>query len=166
MKLVTLVPLLVFVGAAFSGCTFFQKGVKEDVAVYSFPSGADVRSQGRFVGQTPAMIPMHRKIPHTIVLNKDGYREHRQDIFPIRNAAGHGFVQFGLLEDLGYYYDLAPNPVEIQMMPSIVPFSRGPDPYNEMAEKVMRTDERREQGEIGPVEHRYIVEKIIDFYTR
>lgn len=166
MKFPTFTLLSLFLLSLFTGCTAWRDGVEQDVSVMSFPSGASVSVDAEVVGQTPVDIPLRRKLTHQILLQADGYRDHRQDIYPIRNAAGHAFVQFGLLEDFGYYFDLVPNPVEIQMMPSIIPFSRGATPYVDMAEKVIATDERREAGEIGPVEHRYIVERIIEFYTR
>ncbi|MGF1453578.1 MAG: PEGA domain-containing protein [Opitutales bacterium] len=158
-------PLLILALVSLTGCTYFENGVPQDVEVTSFPSGANVMKDGTKVGVTPTIVPMQRKLTHNILLTQEGYYDHQQSIFPIRNEAGHALIQFGLLEDFGYYFDLVPNPVEVQMLPKIIPLSRGPDPYSEMLDKVSTIDQRRERGELGPVEHRYIIEKIIDFYS-
>lgn len=148
-----------------SGCTYFRDGLPQEVSVYTFPSGADVVYQGETIGQTPLEVSLPRKIPHMLLLQKDGYKEHAQEVFPIRNEWGYATVQFGLAEDFGFYYDLVPSPVEVQLIPSIIPDSRGVDPFGEMAEKVMEVDAQRESGNLDPVEHKYIVEKIIEFYS-
>ncbi len=165
--LIFLFPLLAASAlVVLSGCKTFETGVNQKVTVISFPTGASVSVDGQVQGATPLDLQFPRKLSQTLTLRKSGYYDHSADIFPIRNAAGNGFVRFGLAEDLGYYFDLVPNPVEIQMLPAVVPLSRGPDPFNEMATKVMATDARRETGEISPVEHRYIVERLIEFYTK
>jgi len=84
---------------------------------------------------------------------------------PTRNEAGKGMVRFGVMEDTGLYFDLKPNPVKSQMVTEMLPDSKGPDAYNEMAFLINVVDARREAGEIGPVEHKYIVDQIVNFYT-
>ncbi|MEO0796600.1 MAG: PEGA domain-containing protein [Verrucomicrobiota bacterium] len=150
----------------FSGCELFEKGFDQEVAVYSFPTNAALSVDGESVGNTPSKLELGRLIAHQVVVEKPGYKPYREVIAPTRNDAGKGFVRFGLMEDTGLYYDLDPSPVRARMVTDILPEYRGPDAYNEMASLITEIDMRRESGQIGPVEHKYIVDQIVEFYSR
>jgi hypothetical protein len=147
-----------------SGCRYFKEGAPQTVSVYSFPAGADVRMSGEVVGQTPMELQLGRKVSHQIVLEKAGYKPYTQAILPTLNDLATSRVKFQIAEDLGYYYDLQPSPVEVQLDPSILPNSRGYDAFGEMTELVLEVDRQRESGQIDPVEHKYIVDRILQFY--
>lgn len=121
---------------------------------------------GEVVGITPTEVELSRKLSHRIILKKEGYKTIDASVVPMKNAAGDDLVKFGLLDAAGYYYDLDPNPVAIQMTPDVIPPTRGPDAYAEMTEVIAMVDEKRQNGEIGPVEHKYIVDRVITFYTQ
>lgn len=159
------VCFLFVVLALLSGCTYFEQGVPQKVSVYSFPSGADVVVSGEVVGQTPLEMRLPRKISHDVVLRKAGYKPFEQAVVPTLNEHSQSIVRFRLAQDLGFYYDLRPSPVEVQMIPEILPASKGIDPFAEMTELVLQVDQRRERGELDAVEHKYIVGKIIQFYS-
>jgi len=149
----------------FSGCELFEKGFDQDVAVYSFPTKANLTVDGQQLGQTPADLKLGRLIAHQVVIDKPGYKPYSEVIAPVRNEAGSGLLRWGLAEDTGLYFDLEPNPVKAALVTDVLPYSRGPDAYNEMASLITEIDQRRENGQIGPVEHKYIVDQIVAFYT-
>ncbi|WP_309398639.1 PEGA domain-containing protein [Cerasicoccus maritimus] len=149
----------------FSGCELFEEGFEQPVTVYSFPTGADVSIDGESVGKTPVTVELGRLKAHQLVLNKTGYKPQKETVLPSRNDEGKGLVRFGLMEDTGLYYDLGPQPVQAQLVPDVLPDSRGIDAYSEMATIITEVDQRRESGQIGPVEHKYIVDQIVNFYA-
>jgi len=151
---------------ALSGCKHFEKGVPQDVAVLSYPREAKVEINGERAGETPLQVALPRKSVHRVRLEKEGYNPAEKYFAPIRNEAGMAFVQFGLMEDLGYYYDLDPAPMKAKLESRLVPTSVGADPFQTMARKTLQADRLLEQGEITPLEHRYIVEQIIEFFEK
>ncbi len=160
------VPAIFLVASLFTGCSTFEEGVSQTVSVYSFPAGAEVSVQGETVGTTPLEMSLPRKTPHIITLSKPGYKEWQQEIFPVMNEGGFSTVKFSIAEDLGYYYDLQPSPVEVQMQPANLPNTVGIDPYEEMTSQILAADQRLQNGEISTQEHRYIVDQITKFYTK
>ncbi|GHC04440.1 PEGA domain-containing protein [Cerasicoccus arenae] len=149
----------------FSGCELFEEGFEQPVTIYSFPTGADVTINGESYGKTPATVELGRLKAHQITLEKTGYKTMNESVMPTRNDAGESLVRFGVMEDTGLYYDLSPRPIKAQLVTEVLPNSRGPDAYSEMAAIITEVDARRESGQIGPVEHKYIVDQIVGFYA-
>lgn len=160
--IVTLSPIALFL----SGCKTFDEGADQEVTVQSFPAGATVMMDGERVGTTPLTLELPRKITHRVVLTKDGYKPVDATIAPTENEKGKDLVRFGLMDEAGLYYDLDPNPLQIQLQPSAIPSSRGPDAYWEMTSIIADVDRMRQQGEISPVEHKYMVQQVIEFYNQ
>lgn len=165
-KLSRFSALFVLVFAFLSGCKTLDEGSDQAVAIRTFPPGATVVLNGEEVGTTPMTLDLGRKITHRVILSKDGYQSYDATIAPTNNAAGEHFVKFGLLDETGYYNDLEPNPVTIQLRPDILPDTRGPDAYTEMSAAIAKVDEKRALGELDPVEHKYMVDQVIQFYTQ
>src|SRR5688572_1587872 len=68
---------LVFLSVSVFGCaTVFRSG-KEKVRVESDPAGADLKKGEKTVAQTPAEIEVDRTTTTAVVLQKQGYGEHR-----------------------------------------------------------------------------------------
>ncbi len=148
-----------------TGCTAFEKGTPQDVIVLSYPDGANVSIDGLPAGETPMLAEMHRKTSYKLVASKDGYKPQTEIVGPVPNEASRNFIRFGLLSEVGFYYDLKPNPVEFKLVPSLVPDYAGADPYGEMVERVLQADKMREQGKLSADEHRYVVHQIVEFYS-
>lgn len=149
----------------FTGCELFEEGFDQPVTVYSYPTGADVVVNGDTVGQTPTTIELGRLKAHQITLQKEGYKPANETVMPSRNEAGESVVRFGLMEDTGLYYDLKPSPVRAKLVTEVLPNSKGPDAYNDMANLITEVDARLAFGQIDPVEHKYIIDQIVEFYT-
>ena len=149
---------------AFTGCELFEEGFEQPVTVYSFPTGAEVSVDGDSVGKTPVTVELGRLKAHQFVLTKSGYKPQKETVMPTRNEEGKGLVRFGLMEDTGLYFDLEPQPVRANLVTDVLPNSKGIDAYAEMSTLITEVDQPRESGQIGPVEHKYIVDQIITFY--
>ncbi len=141
-----------------------QVGVPQEVVILSFPNEASVYINGEAQGVTPLIASLPRKLTHEVRLEKRGYNPSVKYFSPVENEKGRALITFGLARDLGYYVDLAPDPMDARLESDLVPTSRGADAFERMATQVLEADRRLEAGEITPVEHRYITEQILSFF--
>ena len=153
-----------FSGIVLAGCASFERGVPQEVTIVSFPTEASVYVNGEAYGITPIQTALPRKVTHEIRLEKAGYNPAVQFFAPVPNEKADNFIRFGLSEDLGYYVDLEPGKMKTKMKSDLVPNSLGADPFERMAQQALAADERLKAGEITPLEHKYIIEQIIDFF--
>lgn len=141
-----------------------QTGVPQEVVILSFPTDASVYINGEAAGITPLKTELPRKLTHEIRLEKNGYNSAVKYFTPVPNEKAENFIRFGLQEDLGYYVDLEPGTMKAEMRSGLVPNSLGSDPFERMAEQALKADQQLEAGEITPLEHKYIIEQIIEFF--
>jgi len=156
--LVSLYTLLLF------GCASFERGVPQKVVILSLPTEASVYINGDAVGITPVETSLPRKLTHEILLEKHGFNSAVKYFAPVPNDQAHNFIRFGLKEDLGYYVDLEPGTMKADLKSELVPTSTGADPFERMARQALEADRRLEAGEITPLDHKYIIEQIIEFF--
>ena len=158
---------LALIGLSFPllfGCASFERGVPQNVIILSFPTEASVYVNGDAVGITPIEMSLPRKVVHEIRLEKNGFNSAVKYFAPVPNDKAHNFVRFGLMEDFGYYVDLEPGTMKAKLKSELVPTSTGADPFERMAQQALEADRRLEAGEITPLEHKYIIEQIIEFF--
>ena len=152
----------------FSGCTSFEKGtfkgLPQEVIILSFPTEASVYINGVPTGVTPMKIDLARKLTHEVRLEKRGYNSAVKYFAPVPNEKADNFIRFGLEKDLGFHVDLEPGTMKTEMESGLIPTSTGPDPFERMAQRALAADEKLESGEITPLEHKFIIEQIIDFF--
>ena len=141
-----------------------RTGAPQEVVILSFPTEASVYINGVATGITPMTVDLPRKVNHEIRLEKAGYNPAVKYVTPVPNEKADNFVRFGLQEDLGYYVDLEPSKMKAKMRSELVPNSIGADPFEKMAIQALKADARLEAGEISPLEHKYIIEDIIEFF--
>jgi hypothetical protein len=147
-----------------SACASFEQGKPQEVVILSFPTEASVYIDGEATGITPITVNLPRKVSHEIRLEKAGFNPAVKYFTPVPNEKSENFVRFGLSEDLGYYHDLEPSVMEAKMTSDLVPSSTGADPFERMAQQALEADRQLEAGEITPLEHKYIIEQIIEFF--
>lgn len=148
----------------FSGCTTLEEGLPQEVVVMSFPSEASIYVNGEAMGITPMSLELPRKLVHEIRLEKHGYNPAVKYFTPVANEKAENFIRFGLSEDLGRYVDLEPGTMKTEMKSDLVPSSRGADPFERMADQALKADSQLEAGEITPVEHKLIIEQILEYF--
>lgn len=156
--------LAILASLFFTACASFEKGTPQGVVILSFPTEASVYIDGVPLGITPITLDLPRKVSHEIRLEKNGFNSAVKFFTPVPNDKAENFVRFGLSEDLGYYVDLEPKVMEAKMQSDLVPNSIGTDPFERMAKRALDADKRLENGEITPLEHKYIIEQIIAFF--
>jgi len=147
-----------------SACAALDKGVSQQVVILSFPAEASVYINETAAGVTPLVVDLPRKVNHEIRLEKAGFNSAVKYITPVPNHRSQNFIRFGLSRDFGYYHDLEPGVVEAKMVSDLVPYSAGADPFERMAQQALEADRRLELGLITPLEHKYIIEQIIEFF--
>jgi hypothetical protein len=148
----------------FAGCASFERGVPQKVVILSFPTEASVYIDGDAAGITPMEVALPRKMTHEIRLEKEGYNSAVKYFAPVANDMAENFIRFGLQEDLGYYVDLEPGTMKTELKSGLVPTSTGADPFGRMAQQALEADRQLEAGEITPLEHKYIIEQILEFF--
>jgi len=148
----------------FAGCASFERGVPQEVVILSFPSESSVYINGDAAGITPMEIALPRKMTHEIRLEKSGYNAAVKYFTPVPNDKAENFIRFGLQEDLGYYVDLEPGTMKAELKSGLVPGSTGGDPFARLAQQALAADAQLEAGEITPLEHKYIIEQILEFF--
>ena len=164
MKSILPLILTLLSAALFSGCEHMRTGVPQEVVILSFPTEASVYINGEATGITPMTVALPRKVNHEIRLEKYGYNPAVKYFTPVPNEKSQNFIRFGLQEDMGYYVDLEPSKMKAKMKSELVPGSLGADPFEKMAIQALKADARLEAGEITPLEHKYIIEQIIEFF--
>ncbi|HAV11875.1 MAG TPA: hypothetical protein DCX06_00050 [Opitutae bacterium] len=149
-----------------SGCASFERGSPQEVVVLSFPTEASVYINGDAQGITPLVVKLPRKVTHEVRLEKHGYNSAVKYFAPVPNAKSENFIRFGLSEDLGHYVDLEPRKMKTELKSGLVPNSTGADPFENMAKQALEADRRLEAGEISPLEHKVIIEQILEFFEQ
>jgi hypothetical protein len=147
-----------------SGCASFERGVPQKVIILSFPTEASVYINGEPAGITPMEVALPRKLVHEVRLEKRGYNSAVKYFTPVPNDQSKNFIRFGLKEDFGYYVDLEPGTMKTALQSGLVPTSTGADPFERMAQQALAADQQLEAGEITPLEHKVIIEQIIEFF--
>jgi hypothetical protein len=158
--------LAVLIAVLLNGCALLEEGVSQEVVILSFPNEASVYINGAAHGITPVTVSLARKGTHEIRLEKQGYNSSVQYFVPVPNEKSENFVRFGLSEDLGYYVDLEPSTMKTELQSGLVPYSIGADPFGRMAQQALEADRKLEAGEITPLEHKFIIEQIIEFFEK
>ncbi len=164
MKIVLPLVFSLTLATVFVGCEHMRNGVPQEVVILSFPTEANVFINGEAAGSTPMTVALPRKTTHQIRLEKNGYNPAVKYFTPVPNEKAENFIRFGLSEDLGYYVDLEPGRMKAKMQSDLVPGSLGADPFEKMALQALKADERLEAGELTPLEHKYVIEQIIEFF--
>jgi hypothetical protein len=163
----SLLPALVIcaLGALLAGCSSTPGiGSGQSVDVYSFPAGADVYANGEFKGQTPTTVSLDKTTSHEIQLSKKHFRTASAIVAP-SGSDKEPFLKWGLLEEIGYYSRLAPDPVEVSLRADVIPTAQAYDSFEEFSYLSLLVDQLLETGEISPNEHKYITRQLIEFYT-
>ncbi len=158
-----LILLLSLTGCA-SWRTAFREGWPQEVTILSFPEGAEVYVNDEKAGATPLNLELGRKVPHKITLKMAGYQTAVQYFVPQPNERERHTIKFGLLVDTGWYRDLTPEEIAAILNHRLVPRVRSPEPFDDMAYRILQADALLAQGSLDPLEHRVLTEKIVGFY--
>lgn len=164
MRALLTLPFSILLIVLLAGCEHLKTGVPQEVVILSYPTEASVYINGTAAGITPMTVKLPRKVNHEIRLEKYRFNPAVKYFTPVPNEKSKNFIRFGLQEDLGYYVDLEPGTMKAKLKSGLVPESLGADPFEKMALQALKADEQLESGEITPLEHKYIIEQIIEFF--
>ena len=100
-------------------CATIVQGEHQSVPIDSDPSGATVLVDGIEMGETPTILSLERGEDHTVVLQRDGYREvtlrldRDFDFVPtvVGNLFSWGIFGFAVDYVTGAAYDLTPEQI-------------------------------------------------------
>ncbi len=169
MKVHTSVMLTLGLLLASPGCssvqTAFSEGLPQEVTVLSYPSGAEVWINDELMGSSPVTVRLGRKVPHKVELRKDGYYSKTRFFVPQANEKHGSFVKLGLLADIGYYNELTPEAMAEIMDHELVPKTVSARPFEEMTRRIVEADKLLAQGQLQPLEHKILANRIVEFYS-
>lgn len=148
-----------------SGCATVEKGRTQRVTVESLPSGATVLVDGREAGRTPVSLHLSRMNGYQITVQKRGFADATDFVHTVANEYDAKFLRLGADYSTGAMNDLVPASLRFELRPAMLPDEKGADPYFEMSTFVLEADSMRDRGEISRRDHRYMVRKIVEFYS-
>ncbi|MBC2601441.1 PEGA domain-containing protein [Puniceicoccus vermicola] len=123
-------------------------GSNQTVDVDTRPTGAYVYVDGKFIGNSPVDVSLNRQVPHRVEVRKVGFVSEEVMVFPSVTEGGEPKVVFGPLRESGYYRDLDPNPVSVDMTYEGL-MGYGSTLTEEEADKlIQRIQKEREAGEL------------------
>jgi hypothetical protein len=149
-----------------SGCATVSKGTRQAVEITSAPAGATVTVNGNPVGTTPLTVRLSRQQAHEISIERAGYYSEQVFLRTVPNEAADAFIRFGIDQTLGAHNDLTPSEIRAELDPLILPDSVGGDPVGELAAKVVEVDELLYTRQIDADEHRYLLSRLLRFYSQ
>jgi hypothetical protein len=149
----------------FSGCAVVDKGRTQTVVVRSVPEGATGLINGVPVGKTPFKIKLSRISAATIELRKTGFENAQVVVLPVANEYNKHFLRWGIDYDLGAMTDLTPSEMNVALRPALAEEDRG-DSFQEMSYRVLKADAMLAAKQISPQDHKYIVDQIVQYYSR
>ena len=137
---------LLLVSISLGGCGV---GSKQKLQVQTEPVGAFVDIDGKFIGNSPVDLKVNRQVPHSVVVRKVGFLSERVMVYPSLQEGGEPKVVFGPLRESGYYRNLEPNPVVVEMVYEGLA-NYGETLTQEEAESlVVRIQREREEGQLS-----------------
>jgi PEGA domain. len=154
--------ILTIAAFALSGCAVVNHLQTEEVVINSKPSGAAVYIAGELKGTTPLTMRLPKDVSHSVVIRKPGYQD---KVYTIGTNVVNPYVKFGPLVDVGYYYELVPNPSGGDMKPDFLPEVPGLDKFNEMMDAVVKANALKDEGKVEECEHSYMLKSISEFYA-
>lgn len=100
-----------------------SKGTTQAIPVSSVPSGADVKIDGTWVGQTPMAVQAARKTDHLLTVEKRGYQT--QSVAITRHVGGavfnniwmaeFGLIGWGVNAMSGAQFNLTPETIAVKL---------------------------------------------------
>lgn len=155
--------LIIFLGSCTSDISNGLKS-KEIVEVESIPSGVSVFIQGEFVGLTPLLLNLDTSIVHELLFKKKGFSSTRGYFEPVQKNSERKIIQFGMARDLGFYYELSPKKLSVELMWDELPDTKGIMPFENMGKLISRADVFKSNGTLTEEEHEIVTNQIISLF--
>lgn len=163
----TLTALVLAFGVfGLASCATVENGRRQRVEVITAPAGASVTIDGTYLGKTPLAVNLPRKSAYSILLEKEGFTPGSALLLPTSSKYEERLLRWGVDYLTGASNELTPGTVELQLRPAILPARLPADPFAEMTYNVMQADALLETGMVSRDDHRYMVAKIVEFYSR
>lgn len=154
-----------------------SKGTTQAIPVSSDPSGADVKIDGNWLGQTPIVVEARRKTDHLLTIEKPGYQV--QSIAITRNIGGEvyqniwmaemGLVGWGVNAMSGAQYNLTPENIAVKLKAVTTGAQAAPVSQSNAAifiEELRKLDELRAAKKLTDEEYAQKRASLTDKYSK
>tara|TARA_B100001778_G_C18471285_1_gene575897 strand:+ start:226 stop:738 length:513 start_codon:yes stop_codon:yes gene_type:complete len=142
-----------------------QLDAKQTVTVDSVPQNADIIYNGEFIGTTPMELHLATCIVHQVILKKDGFKDQKGYFNPTCRDNEMKFLKLGIAQELGYYYELTPNRLLVELEWDLLPSTKGIAPFSSMGSLTNKADKMLESGVVSNEEYGIIINQIVDFFS-
>jgi hypothetical protein len=143
-----------------AGCA----SVKQDVTITTVPPGARIEVDGQEVGVSPVTVELTTREAHAVTASLPGFHPTNRVLHSVPNDASGNFVRFGLLDAAGGYRELETSSLHLELTSSLVPQTRGIQPFEDLASRIVQADDLLADGRITPEIHRLIVGQLLALY--
>ena len=138
---------------------------KQEVSINTIPTNADVYMDGEFIGKTPMVLSLRSDVNHNIYFQKEGFKPTEEYLNTIYKHEKEPYVQFGLVKDLGYYYELSTDNVLTELTWESLPETRGINPFETMSSLIAKADNAKSSENLSADEHKVIIRQIVEFFN-
>ena len=137
---------------------------REVVEVESMPSGVSIFIQGEFVGVTPLSLNLDTGMVHELLFKKKGFSSAKGYFEPVQKNSERKIIQFGMAIDLGFYYELSPKKLFVELNWDELPDTKGIMPFEKMGELISRADALKLNGALTDEDHEMVTNQIIRLF--
>lgn len=149
----------------FTGCSTSSFLATDRLKVDSNPAGAEVWVNGEKRGTTPVELSLVSTDVYELQLRREGFRTERVTVYSHLSQNAKTGVRVNPLVSRGYYSSLIPNPVEVNLISTLIPENpNAPKTWEEFSLRLNELDRWLAQGRVSDQNHRLIKRQLIEFY--
>lgn len=131
----------------------------------SNPAGAEVWVNGEKQGTTPVELSLVSIDVYDLELRREGFKTQRVTVYSDLSDNAKTGVRVNPLVTRGYYSSFTPNPVEVNLVSTLIPDdANAPKTWEEFSRRLNELDRWLAQGRISDQNHRLIKRQLIEFY--
>lgn len=167
MSVCNLQIVIIILITCLAGCSHVIKDniqSKDSILIDSIPSGAFVYANGEKIGITPFSIDLMSEISHELYFKKDNFKTKITSINPEKKGGKKKFIEFGIVKDLGYYYELNPKRLVVELEWESLPSTKGIVPFKIMGELISEVDNMKKNSNLTSEEYDIAVSQILRFF--
>jgi hypothetical protein len=150
-----------------TGCTSTSFLSKETLKIDSNPAGAEVWINNEQKGKTPLEIRLPSGDMYYVEIRREYFRPERVEVLSKLSDNGRSGVRVNPLVTRGYYSSLTPNPVEVNLVSTLIPEDpNAPKTWEEFSARLNQLYQLKKQGNITDGVFKVIHRQLIDFYDQ
>ena len=124
----------------------------------------DEEEDGDRLTLTAPQIDLMSEISHELYFKKDNFKTKITSINPEKKGGKKKFIEFGIVKDLGYYYELNPKRLVVELEWESLPSTKGIVPFKIMGELISEVDNMKKNSNLTSEEYDIAISQILRFF--